>query len=1628
MRPWLLLALLPPLALPIWADTNVPPDGKRLRDIQALFEDRGARLAGSPGSQRIEEKVAARFAASGFAHGELPFDVPAFTPGETRLTAGGTTYRLHPMHPCVMRPGNFPERHFTSTVVDLHRATESDVEAVKGIPLRDALVLMDYTSGANWQRLLRFGVKGFVFVGAEANPPVEGQLKCFTTEANVPRFYIEPLAGAALRRAIADTPAGRREVSVEAEPSRWDGRTVRDLWVLVPGSDPQLGREIVLIAAALDANGAVPGLAVGGQSAANLHLLLDLLDHFKHQRPARSVLLAALNGHCQRYAGERVLTWNLLMPSATIEEMRAPVAEEARYQDLLARTYERLGADLADPARGQAAIDALIDANDVSLGRRIPLRTPLVSALRRGLIASQSALASAGASERTPLEATRSEWEHMLGLCREVGGRMPLDQLTPGERARLLGAVGDIASENRRLMDLNCREIRLSEACRDVLRATANGSVVLAINLELTWTRPEIGFGTGNYWGDQQWPIRFGRNSQRVAAALAAAGKGGGTNLLQDTLTNIGGLAQGFFFSANSQSAVPFQLARLPAFVLSTPFVAGGRAFSPDDTIERLDPIVLERTSRFTREFLGALLADAHLTVPQELPPPGGGPPLWSCRVRAFESDAFSPDVLPNVPVPGTLVTLQDWGTPFLGPDVVGAWTAITDARAAVTVPGLAKSTSSPIFTQAYRLDADSVTIDRVIDSGEAHNRVSSNLTPSRDLILPMFRCQEYLVRERADASLVGNASIGNQRYLVLDARYNTAPRRYGMVGAGSVLSSKRWPGSEVNGPVAVCVDPGASFKLIADPGGCTMINGSQEDPEGTGFGPGRPLPDDVFAAAARDMGFLNASRLSKLHGVSDELATRFVAEGQASQRASEARLAANDHLGYLQALHAALGAEVKAYRQITTTRNDLLKAIVLYMALLLPFCLFLQKLLFKTVRVEAQLGIFIVLFVCMYALFRNIHPAFAVARAPEAMFVAFAMGALGLFVIWVLHGRFQGEMQLLFRAFEGSEAASVGASQAGQQALMIGVNNMKRRRIRTTLTTATIVLVTFTMLAFTSVSKQMRPTMVVKSNASPYTGIYYHWPGKTMDEATLQVMRELYHARGQVLVRRWMLAPSQDTGEQRHVIPLRLRAPDGGPAVNIEAALGLAAAEDGFIEKIPLLPGGRFFSADDAAEVVLPESVATALAIDPGQLARAIVETAGRRLKVVGIVRDEHLRALHDLDQTPLLPVKSMRKRPAEAPDELAIEEENESGVTRFEPSMLIVLPVDTCRQFNGRPYSVSVRLRDDEPVWPAARMLLTATQARFHIGSRSPFDVADTAGKGAAHAPQPVEAGVYYVGTGYRTAIGGLMRLIIPLLIAATIVLNTMLGAVFERRREIAVYNAVGLNPTHIGLFFLAEAFVYSVIGAVGGYLIGQLLGLALKHSNLVSGVNLNFSSLSVVYVILFTIGIVLLSTLYPAIVATRAAVPSGKRKWSVPAHDGNVMHIVFPTIYKLDALPGVMAYLEAYFSRFAEAALADVIAKRVGRETSQDSADRPVYEIRYELALAPYDLGVTQNLTLRGAWDEALGFARVTLTIERTSGQDTNWAAVNRRFLDKLRHYLLNWRNLDAATRERFSTAAI
>jgi hypothetical protein len=120
--------------------------------------------------------------------------------------------------------------------------------------------------------------------------------------------------------------------------------------------------------------------------------------------------------------------------------------------------------------------------------------------------------------------------------------------------------------------------------------------------------------------------------------------------------------------------------------------------------------------------------------------------------------------------------------------------------------------------------------------------------------------------------------------------------------------------------------------------------------------------------------------------------------------------------------------------------------------------------------------------------------------------------------------------------------------------------------------------------------------------------------------------------------------------------------------------------------------------------------------------------------------------------------------------------------------------------------------------------------------------------------------------------------------------------------------------------------------------------------------------------------------------------------------------------------------MSYLHTFFNQYTEASLGDMIASPSDVLTKKDHRDQPVFILNYELALAPFDLGVTQTVVFNAAFDEVVGAYRVSMSICRKSGQDSNWVATNKPYLEKLRRLLLNWRSLAISEREEHAMRAV
>jgi putative ABC transport system permease protein len=112
------------------------------------------------------------------------------------------------------------------------------------------------------------------------------------------------------------------------------------------------------------------------------------------------------------------------------------------------------------------------------------------------------------------------------------------------------------------------------------------------------------------------------------------------------------------------------------------------------------------------------------------------------------------------------------------------------------------------------------------------------------------------------------------------------------------------------------------------------------------------------------------------------------------------------------------------------------------------------------------------------------------------------------------------------------------------------------------------------------------------------------------------------------------------------------------------------------------------------------------------------------------------------------------------------------------------------------------------------------------------------------------------------------------VVLLVAALIVATTMSGSVYERRREIGVFRAVGFRQTHIMKIILTEAFLTSLIAGAAGYFIGLGVATIVSPSLAIYGESggglMNYSLPGLSLALAVFVGVS--SSVYPAFRASR------------------------------------------------------------------------------------------------------------------------------------------------------------
>ena len=1024
---------------------------------------------------------------------------------------------------------------------------------------------------------------------------------------------------------------------------------------------------------------------------------------------------------------------------------------------------------------------------------------------------------------------------------------------------------------------------------------------------------------------------------------------------------------------------------------------------TPLDTPERMNIENLSRQSRLLNAMLARAVNDEALFADLEDFGPVLKDKLRSLRVKVRTFPRRSQ--VPDRPIADAVVVIDPWYKSHKS--VRGAQYHLTDDQGVVDIDGL-RTGAYPVA--AYQVDPTTGDIGFAPDLSQRATKFSGGIVNG-------WMIDSQIRWNTNEKIIVVFPSISRPFYSMIDPRYlrsfkgikivdqnGVEPRQFGLARGfdeGEAVGV-------VFGPQDADEDEG--IKMIID-NRLLLLNSDGAADVAQARGRGYSLRRDSLVRtgmlAVEDMWRLNEARLHTLreNAIENQRLARLHQRSKGlieqARQAEEAR----DWERYVEHVRAALGVTARAYPEVLQTLNDVISGMVFFLALVIPTAFLGERLLFAAADIRRQLAGFGGLLLLIWIAISQVHPAFAIAH-PLVILLAFAIMAMAAFVMAMISARFNSYM----KAYQAREAhvheTDISRASASYAAFMLGISNMRRRKLRTGLTLLTLVLLTFTVLSFTSFNTQIRYMAFAMDHEGTYEGVLIrdrNW--NVLNRPTLDYARSHFATEGVVVPRNWYVAFDD---EQKKYIEVF----GDTSVVRATGMLGLMPEEVRVTGIDQALVAGSFFTREDEVSCLMAEGMAEALGIGPAELGTARVRVFGRDLVVRGVFDPDLFEAIRDLDDESLTPADfQMSSAQALGPatqDNMSIAlEESSLDIRPFihlESENVLVLPYGTLRESGGMLRSVAVRLEDGGLGQELIEDFLLRLAITLFAGLKEPGEAATKV--------------FSYTSIGL-TNVEGLGALVIPMFIAALIVLNAMMGAVYERFREIGIYSSVGLAPLHIALLFVAEACVYAIIGVTLGYILGQSLGKALIALDLLQGLSLNYSSMAAIVSSLIVMAIVLLSTIYPARVAARMAVPDTVRRWVPPAPSGDRWEMEFPFMVSEGEVRGLCGFLAGYFSAYSEESIGDFYAEKV-QLVEEDGERGPEYAVQLLLWLAPFDMGVSQFMQLEFLPAQVKSVYTVEIYIQRISGQDTFWQRVNHRFINGLRKEFLLWHTLAAESR--------
>ncbi|MFQ6078932.1 MAG: peptide ABC transporter permease, partial [Thermodesulfobacteriota bacterium] len=251
------------------------PSSNDFAEVVRTMASFGDRSTGTPGCEKAAAYIKRSFSLLGFDRvGSHQFSVPVRLHGESTLALPdrGLTLSIRPIRGNAISPEAIPPQGMEAPLIYVG---PGELRDFNGKEVADTIILMELDSGKNWLNAATLGAEALIYVDRGTTPRPLYEEKVELSPIRFPRFQISLSEARELFGSFEDSPKGRVASQVRLTSQiAWQEVTGENIYCLVPGTDPKLREELVIVEAFYDSTAFVFGSSPGADEAIGIATLL----------------------------------------------------------------------------------------------------------------------------------------------------------------------------------------------------------------------------------------------------------------------------------------------------------------------------------------------------------------------------------------------------------------------------------------------------------------------------------------------------------------------------------------------------------------------------------------------------------------------------------------------------------------------------------------------------------------------------------------------------------------------------------------------------------------------------------------------------------------------------------------------------------------------------------------------------------------------------------------------------------------------------------------------------------------------------------------------------------------------------------------------------------------------------------------------------------------------------------------------------------------------------------------------------------------------------------------------------------------------------------------------------------